>query len=414
MTTPSDEALLDEVQRRSLMYFWEFGHPTSFMARDRWVLDNDAGDNVVTTGGTGMGVMAIIVGIARGWLDRAEAASRLVTLFDFLAAADRFHGVFPHFMNGTTGEVVAFGPLDDGGDLVETAFLVQGLIAARAYFDRDTPDERKLVATADAMIQAVEWDWHLQGGTEVLYWHWSPNHGWAMNHQIRGWNECLITYILAAGAAHHAIPPATYHSGFCWGPEFTNGDDYDGVTLPLGPPAGGPLFFTHYSFLGVDPRGLRDRYAAYDAQNLAHCRINHAHCVKNPGGFKGYSAACWGLTASDDDRGYGAHSPTSDIGCISPTAALSSFPYVPDLAMAALKHFHGGLGDRIWGRYGFVDGFNESADWYAKTYLSIDQGPIVVMIENWRSGLIWQLCMAAPEIKRGLAALEFTTERASA
>ncbi len=193
------------------------------------------------------------------------------------------------------------------------------------------------------------------------------------------------------------------------GPEFLNGRDYYGTRLPLGPVFGGPLFFTHYSFLGIDPRGLSDRYADYWEQNLAHCHINHAHCVRNPGNFKGYSAECWGLTASDDDRGYSAHAPDNDSGVITPTAALSSFPYVPDLALKALRHFHDGLGDRIWKRYGFTDAFNEQADWYASTYLAIDQAPIVVMIENWRSGLLWRLFMSCPEVKDGLTRLGFSS-----
>ena len=408
----NDEALLDTVQRRSLAFFWEFGHPASGVALDRAVGDDDPGNDKGAIGGTGMGVMAIVVGVERGWLDRAEAAKRVRRLVDYLYAAERHHGIYPHFIDGRTGKTIPFSPQDDGGDLVETAFLVQGLLAARAYFDRETADEQSLRQTIDAILAGIEWDWHLQGGTEVLYWHWSPHHGWAMNHTIRGWNECLIVYVLAAGAASHAIPAETYHSGFCWGPEFLNGKAYEGIALPLGPPAGGPVFFTHYSFLGIDPRGLADRYAAYDAQNRAHCLINHAYCVRNPKGFKGYSAECWGLTASDDDRGYDAHSPTNDSGVISPTAALSSFPYVPDLSMAALRHFHDVLGDKIFGRYGFVDAFNESAGWYAKTYLAIDQAPIVVMIENWRSGLLWKLCMQAPELKRGLARLGFSRDGA--
>ncbi len=405
----TDIELIDHVQRESLRFFWEFAHPVSFMARDRSRSADDPGDDVVTTGGTGMGVMAIIVGVERGWLPRDEAVRRLSILTRFLLEGDRFHGVVPHFMNGSTGKVTPFSPVDNGGDLVEAGFLLQGLLTARQYFSGADEAETALRDMINRLWHETEWDWHTQGGQGVLYWHWSPDFGWQANHQIRGWNECLITYVLAASSPTHPISPETYHSGFAQGPDFRNGRDYDGVVLPLGPDQGGPLFFTHYSFMGLDPHGLSDRYADYWAQNLAHCRINHAHCVRNPGGFKGYSATCWGLTASDDDRGYTAHAPDVDTGVISPTAALSSFPYVPDLAMAALRHFSDTIGAKLVTRFGFADAFNQTTGWFAETNLAIDQGPIVVMIENWRSGLLWRLFMSCPEIQHGLRRLGFAS-----
>ena len=402
----SDTALLEEVQRCALRFFWDFAHPVSFLARDRSHGENDPGDDKAATGGSGMGIMAVIVGVSRGWIDRGDAVWRLNRTVRFLLDADRFHGMVPHFLNGDSGRTIPFSALDDGADLVETAFLVQGLLAARTFFD-GPGDEATLRQAIDRFCADVDWAWHTKSGERVLYWHWSPVHGWAMNHRVRGWNECLIAYVLAAGAASHAIDPAVYHEGFARGSEFLNGREYEGVTLPLGPPGGGPLFFSHYSFLGLDPRGLSDRYARYFEQNLAQSRINHAYCLRNPHGFKGYGPDCWGLTASDDDRGYDAHSPTNDTGVISPTAALSSYPYVPDLALAALHGFHDRLGDRIWKRFGPTDAFNETAGWYAATTLAIDQAPIVVMIENGRTGLLWDLVMSAPEVQRGLRRLDF-------
>jgi hypothetical protein len=403
----ADIALLDEVQRRTLGYFWDFAHPVSFMARDRSTSDDDPGNDICTTGGTGMGVMAIIVGVERGWIPRDAALDRLFRLTLFLLNGDHYHGVVPHFMNGSTGRTIRFSRKDDGGDLVETAFLVQGLLAARQYFSGDGQSERALRGCIDQLWRDVEWDWHRREDQNVLFWHWSPNHGWALNHEIRGWNECLMVYLLAVSSPSHPVTPEIYHSGFAMGRDFQNKRFWYGIELPLGPDYGGPLFFTHYSFLGLDPRGLVDRYADYFAQNEAHARINYAHCVANPKGFKGYGPDCWGLTASDDEQGYDAHAPGNDRGVITPTAALSSFPYVPDLAMQALRHFDGALGDRIWRRYGFVDAFNETAGWYASTHLAIDQAPIVVMIENWRSGLLWRLFMSCPEIQAGLRRLEF-------
>jgi hypothetical protein len=402
-----DEALLDLVQRQTLRCFWDFAHPVSGLARERSNVTPRYGLEAVTTGGSGFGVMAIIVGVSRGWIPRGEAVARLSTMVRFLTKSDSYHGIWPHFLNGETGKTIPFSRKDDGGDLVETSFLLAGLLCARQYFDAADEAEARLRAAIDWLWREAEWDWHTRGGRNVLYWHWSPNNGWSMNHEIRGWNECLITYVLAASAPRYGISPEVYHRGWADGRDFLNGRSYDGVTLPLGPDMGGPLFLSQYSFLGLDPRGLRDRYADYWRQNVAHTRINREHCVRNPGRFKGYGPDCWGLTASDSPLGYEAHSPACDLGVITPSAALSAYPYAPEHALAALRHFHNRLGDRIWGEYGFVDAFSESADWYAGSHLAIDQGPIVVMIENGRTGLLWSLFMSCPEIREGLRRLGF-------
>jgi hypothetical protein len=397
-----EAALLDAVQRQTLRYFWDFAHPVSGLARER----SNATPDLVSSGGSGFGLMAILVGIERGWIEREEGLDRLATLVRFLAAADRHHGVFPHWLHGGSGRTVRFAPKDDGGDLVETSFLMAGLLAVRQYFGGVEPRERELRELIDMLWRGVEWDWYTRGEA-VLYWHWSPVHGWAMNHPIRGWNECLVTYLLAASSPTHAIGPAVYHRGFAEGPAFLNGRPYYGMTLPLGPDGGGALFFAHYSFLGIDPRGLSDRYADYWRQNRVHTLVNRAYCIANPKGFAGYGADCWGLTASDSIDGYVGHSPTDDRGVITPSAALSSYPYTPNESLAALRHF-AALGERLWGAYGFRDAFSHAADWYAPSYIAIDEGPIVVMIENHRSRLLWRLLMGCPEVQRGLAALGFT------
>jgi hypothetical protein len=403
MTSLSDDALLDRVQRQTLRYFWDFGHPASGMARERSnpVPGYDFRDTV-TTGGSGFGIMAMIAGAARGFLPRDEVRKRVARMVDFLARAKRHHGVLPHFLHGASGTTIPFSPQDDGGDLVETAFLIAGLLCARQYFS----DDARLGADIDRLWHAVEWDSHTRGDS-VLYWHWSPRHDWAMNHAIRGWNECLIAYVLAAASPTHPIAPEVYHRGWTDSPTFRNGKTYDGITLPLGPPQGGPLFFAHYSFLGLDPRGLSDRYADYWAQNRAHALINRAHCIANPHKFAGYGANCWGLTACDGDRGYNAFAPDNDHGVIAPTAALASMPYTPAESMAALRHFYEDMGERLWRDRGFADAFNDSAGWVADSHLAIDQGPIVVMIENHRSSLLWQLFMSCPEIGAGLRRLGF-------
>jgi hypothetical protein len=404
-----DEQLLEHTQRQCFGFFWEGADGLTALAPDRRDQHERLSDVPVTMGGSGFGIMALIVAVERGWVTRDAALGRLERMLEFLSEAANYHGVYSHFMNTRTGATVPLFPKDDGGDLVETSLLFMGLLCAREYFKRNSKREKALRVRIDTLWHRVEWDWYTQQGREVLYWHWSPNFGWALDHEIRGWNECLITYVLAAASPRHAIDPLVYQRGYARGRHFLNGRSYYGVQLPLGVPYGGPLFFAHYSFCGLDPNGLKDRHADYWQQNLRHVRINQAHCIANPHNYRGYSASCWGLSASDDPGGYMAHAPDNDNGTISPTAALSSFPYVPAQAMSALRHFLTAHGDRVWGRYGFVDAFCEQQNWYADTFLAIDQGPIVIMIENFRTGLLWNLFMNAPEVQTGLGRLGFTS-----
>ena len=405
----SDSALLDLVQKQTIKYFWDFAHPVSGMARERSNTGFDYGNDVVTTGGTGFGVMALIVGVQRKWLPRDSVANRILKMLEFLYRADSYHGVFPHWMNGATGKTIKFSRKDDGADLVETSYLFEGLLCAREYFNQNNLVENQIRARITSLWNDIEWNWFTRDGRDVLYWHWSPNNGWAMDFPIHGYNETLITYILAASATRYPVSEKVYHRGWAMSNFFYNRKEFFGYTLPLGFDYGGPLFFAHYSFLGLDPHGLKDEYANYWEQNQNHTLINHAYCVENPKHFKGYGEDCWGLTASDDPEGYSAHSPANDDGTISPTAALSSFPYTPEYSMKALRHFYFDLGDKIWGAYGFKDAFDESKKWVANSYLAIDEGPIVVMIENYRSGLFWKLFMNITDVQKGLHKLGFTS-----
>lgn len=399
----SDNALLDLVQQQTFKYFWDFGHPVSGLARER----NTSAD-VVTSGGSGFGIMTIPVAINRSFITRSQGLARMQTIVAFLKnTAVKVKGAFPHWLNGSTGAIIPFSVNDNGADLVETSYLVMGLLTARQYFNGADAAETTLRSDINTIYNNVEWDWFRQGTQNVLYWHYSLDKGWIMNMQIKGWNECLITYILAASSTTHGIPAAVYTNGWASGSGFLNGSSYYGYNLPLGPSFGGPLFFEHYTFMGVNPNGLSDAYANYATQTKNHTLINYKHCITNPRAWFGYSDSCWGQTASDISGGYTASSPTNDIGVIAPTAAISSMPYTPVESMQALKFFYYVLGDKLWKEYGFVDAFSLKDQWFANSFLAIDQGPMIVMIENHRTGLLWSLFTSCPEVKAGMLSLGF-------
>lgn len=408
--TLNDEQLLELVQKQSFRYFWDFAHPVSGLARERSNEAFHTSSDVVTIGGSGFGVMSIVVAADRKWIPREEAVDRLNQIVDFLTRADSYYGMWAHWIDGATGKTVPFSRRDNGADIVESAFMFQGLLAVRQYFDGNNPQESALRNKINNLWNEADWN-HFTQDREVLYWHWSPSYGFSMNHPIKGYDEGLIAYVLAASSPKYYIRSEVYHRGFAVNSYFKNGKAYEGITLPLGMEYGGPLFFTHYSFLGLDPRGLKDNYANYWEQNVNHTLINRAYSIRNPKNYKGYSAKSWGLTASDNHEGYSAHSPINDVGVITPTAALSSFPYTPEYSMEVLKHFYFDKGDKLWGPYGFIDAFNETENWYAKSNLAIDQGPIIIMIENYRTGLLWDLFMSAPEVKEGLKRLGFESDK---
>jgi len=390
----SDDELLTLVEKQTFRYFWDFAHPASGMARER----NTSGD-IVTTGGSGFGVMALIVGMNRGFITRNQGLTRLNKILNFLETCDRYHGAWPHWLNGSTGKTIPFGTQDDGADLVETSYMIEGLLTMRQYLNDADSGEKNLIDRINTLCDSVDYNWFTRG-EDVLYWHWSPDYGWAMNMKIQGYNETLITYVVAASSNTHPISAAAYTNGYARNGGIVNGNTYYGYTLPLGSAYGGPLFFTHYSFLGLDPRNLSDQFADYWQQNVNQSLINYAYCVDNPHNYVGYGADSWGLTASDNPWGYSAHSPTNDLGVITPTAAVSAIAYSPEQSMDAIKHFYYYLGDRLWGEYGFYDAFDPTVGWWADSYLAIDQGPIICMIENHRTALLWNLFMSCPEIQK--------------
>lgn len=413
----SDDSLLTLTTYRTFQYFWDGAEPSSGMARERYHVDGNYPQNdmhIVTTGGTGFGVMALIAGIERGFISREDGFNRLKKIVDFLEKADRFHGAYPHWLNGETGKVKPFSTKDNGADIVETAYLMQGLITVREYFKNGNDAEKFLANQIDQLWKAVDWNWFTKNGREkVIYWHWSPTYGWEMNFPIEGYNECLITYVLGASSPTYPVDPQTYHQGWARGGEMVSEQVTYGIPLILkhnyAEEYGGPLFWAHYSYMGLNPSKISDRYADYWELNRNQTLINYQWCSLNPLKYPEYSDSCWGLTAGYSPSGYAAHAPgeKTDLGVITPSAALGSFPYTPEESMKALKYFYYVQGDRIFGKYGFYDGFSVAKNWYPQQYLAIDQGPIAVMIENHRTALLWNLFMEAPEIRSGLSRLGF-------
>ncbi|HVU18581.1 MAG TPA: glucoamylase family protein [Candidatus Didemnitutus sp.] len=416
----TNEELLTMVQEGCFRYYWERGHPNAGMAIE--ILPGD--DNLCAMGASGFGVLALMVGTERGFVTRAQGAERILKIVRFLKKADRFHGAWPHFLDGRTGKVNPFfGRYDDGADLVETAFMMQGLLTVRNYFDRDNAAEKEIRDTITTLWREVEWDWFRRDPkSEFLFWHWSPDHDWYIGHPLVGWNETMIVYLLAIASPTHAVPPSMYYSGWAgqsdtaveyrrgWsrtthGDHYANGGEYYGIKLDVGEGSGGNLFFTQFSFLGFDPRNLRDKYTNYFENNRALSLINRAYCIENPGKYRGYGSDCWGLSAGINNGGM--PQPNSDNGTICCSASLGVFPYTPKESMAALKHFYRDLGAQTWGIYGFHDGFNESEDWFQQVWMGLNQAQIVVMIENYRTGLAWKNFMANPEIRPALEAIGF-------
>ncbi|MFD0835305.1 glucoamylase family protein [Mariniflexile aquimaris] len=410
----TDDELLNLIQKQTIDYFWDGAEPNSGLARERLHMDDiypTSPKNTVTTGGSGFGLMAILVGIERGFIDKDEAFARFEKIVDFLDNADRFHGAWPHWLNGETGKTVPFSKKDNGGDLVETAFLVQGLLTVSEYYKNGDEQEQALVAKINKLWKEVEWDWYTKNGEDVLYWHWSPEFGWDMNFPVGGYNECLIMYVLAAASPTHPIKPSVYHKGWARNGKIVSTEKYYDEDLVLNyyehdESLVGPLFWAHYSYLGLNPNGLSDQYADYWKLVQNQAKIHYKYAIDNPKNYKGYGDSLWGLTSSYSIKGYKGHRPDNDLGVISPTAALSSFPYTPKESMQMLKKMYKDH-DSLIGKYGPYDAFSLQDNWFLPRYLAIDQGPIPVMIENYRSGLLWNLFMQNEDINNGLSKLGF-------
>lgn len=394
---------LDSLHRATFDYFWSGSHPESGLPRDRMRSDGSPIHEITSISGVGFGFLSLIVGVHRTWISNRDAIARACRMLESLAGVKRFHGAFPHFVDTSSGKTIPFAKYDDGGDLVETALLVQALICVREFFSGETSEEIGLRRSITEIVEAVDWNWFTRGETGPLFWHWSPRYAWAKNLPIVGWNEALVCYVLAAGSVAHPISPECYHSGWARRGAIRNESKYLGVRLPLGEPYGGPLFLSHYSFCTLNPQGLGDAYCRdYLEQVHAHCQINYRYCRTRYAIEDG-----WGLSACDGPKGYVVNSPTNDHGIVATTAALSSMPFMPLRSQQAVLRFLQWRDGALIGRFGLMDAFQPSTGWISRTHLAINQGPVVAMMENHRTGLIWDLFMNAPEVKNGLAHLGF-------
>jgi hypothetical protein len=390
--------LLTEVQQASFDYFYQYAHPTSGLARASAKRNPD----ICAIGASGMGFYNLGVGIDRGFITRQEGADLALKELRFLSdKAERFHGAFPHFINGETGKVIPFSKYDDGADIVETAFLMEGVLFAREYFSQQNPDEIAIRQTADKLWRDVEWDWFVNKSGEIpaMIWHWSPHYGFKKNLYILGFNECQIVYVLALASPTHPIEAKSYWEG--WeSAGYESESTQFGVHLELGsrPSTGPPLFETQFSYLGLDPHQLTFHGRSYFDHFRDFCLVQIRYAESKTNVYKGYGPL-WGITASAGPDGYMAFAPgIRDKGTLAPTAALSSMPYVPRESVACLMEMYQKHGSRLWGPFGFYDSFNFTRDWVARTYLCIDEGPIAPMIENYRSGMCWKTFMKCPEI----------------
>ena len=418
----SDDELMSMVQEASFNYYWDGAETASGLSKE----NTNGRQNMIATGASGFGVMALITGTERGFISRKESVERFTKIVNFIEKADKYHGAVAHFIDGTTGKTEPFfGTKDNGADLVETSFFVQGLLAAHQYFNKDNAEEKNIRQKIDKFWKEIEWDWFKQTpDSKYLYWHWSPDQGWVINHNLIGWNETMVTYLMAIASPTHSVPASMYYSGWAsqekraqdyrkdWGNSdegamYTNGNLYYGIKLDVGVNKGGPLFFAHYSFMGYDPHGLTDRYTNYFKNNQNIAKINYLYCVENPKKQKGYGKDGWGLTASDGPNGYNPDEPVEreDTGKLTPTGAIASFPYTPTESMAVLKNFYLNYGDFLWGEYGFRDSFDLNNNWCSPIFMGLNQAPMTVMMENHRSGLIWNLFMSHPDVKAGIEKL---------
>ncbi len=402
------EALLDTVQHAGVMYFWNEANPANGMVKDR-----DTGGSVSSIAATGFGLSALCIGVDHGWLDRAAVRSRVLTTLNTFWTGPQgtavngmigYKGLYYHWLDMNT----ATRTWDAELSTIDTALLMAGIIDARHYFTGSDPEEVQIRALADSIYLRCNWEF-MRNFSNGIKMGWKPGGGgfggfgpWV------GYNEAMILYILALGSPTHPIPASqwtTWTSTYSWQTRY----GYTNINFP-------PLFGHQYSHCWVDFRGLQDVFTfskgiTYFENSRRATLAQRAYCIANPSNWVAYSDSLWGLTASDDPFGYAAHGappPWSENGTITPTAGISSLPFAPEVVVPLMHNLWDNWRGTLWGPYGFTDAFNPTQSWVGQDVLGIDQGPIVMMIENYRNEAVWRRISQNEWIANGLTRAGFT------
>jgi hypothetical protein len=394
-----DEAFLDLVQRTAFDYFWYETNPANGLIKDR-----SSDPSLSSIAAVGFGLSALTVGIDRGWISREAGRARVLTTLTFLwnsphgpePDATGYKGFYYHFLDMQTGRRDGDSELST----IDTALLLGGVLHVQQYFDQADATEDQIRALADAIYRRVEWPWMQVRAPKVCHG-WTPERGFLL-YDWGGYNEAMILYLLALGSPTFPIHPeawAAWTSSYAW-------ETHYGHAFVVFP----PLFGHQYSHVWVDFRDIQDPYMRdkgldYFENSRRATLANRAYAIANPHGWADYGENVWGLTASDIPSSYrarGAPPGESDDGTITPTAVGGSLVFTPRESLAALRYMYTTYRTRLWGPYGFKDAFNPSIKWFASDYLGIDQGPFVLMLENYRTGRIWNVLMPHAAIQRGL------------
>jgi hypothetical protein len=405
----TDDELLDAIQEPAFQFFWNEANPANGLIRDRSQPGSPA-----SIASVGFGLSAICVGADHGWVTRGQAATRVRTTLNTFYTGPQgtaasgtigFRGFFYHFLDmNTATRFVTWDNVELSS--IDSALLMAGILDARQYFDSPDTDEVAIRAMADSLESRMDWTF-FRNNTAGVYMGWKPGTGFAGFGLWQGYNEAMILYLLALGSPSHPAPTfvwTTWTSGYNYTTQY--GQTY--VVFP-------PLFGHQYSHCWVDFRNIQDLYMRnhtplnYFENSRRATLAQQAYCIANPGGWVGYNDSTWGITASDAPTGYsarGAPPAQNDDGTLAPTAVAGSLPFAWDICLPALRNFYNNY-PSLWGPYGFRDAFNPTANWYDPDYIGIDEGPIVLMIENHRTGKVWNRMMAHPSIQTGLSRAGF-------
>ncbi|MGA9779082.1 MAG: glucoamylase family protein [Verrucomicrobiia bacterium] len=408
---PSDDAYLDYLQQANFDYFWYAANPTNGLVPDR-----STTGSACSISSVGFGLTAIGIAIDHGWITRDQGAARVLTTLNTFwngpqgtnASGDiGYNGWFYHFLDMNAATRSGSSELSS----IDTTLLLGGILYVKQYFNGTNATETSIQTTASAIFNRVNWIWMAPDipGTNGVRMGWLPDTGFSTFGDWVGYDEGMLIYLLGIGATSNALPASCWNywtSGYIW----ANYYGYSFVTFP-------PLFGHEYSHCWVDFRHVGDAYM--NAENSTYFENSHraalaqqAYCAADPLGWPGYSSLDWGLTASDDPTGYAAHGAPpaeNDNGTIAFTASGGAMAFAPEIALPTLKNFYKGGRPRFWTQYGFIDAYNLSAAWYDNAELGIDQGPIVIMVENYRNQNVWRLFMQNPEIQQGLQEAGFVS-----